>query len=232
MKLDRVAFYGRTLSEYLLFFNLALEQLKKYSKIIDCPSGASSFVAEISDYVKNTKIKAIGCDPLFGKNIDYLKRKGQEDISYVVEKVKSTTYLYNWSYYKTLENLMDYRKLALTKFLLDYRKGQQERRYLKANLPKLPFDDKSFDLVLSGHFLFTYANKFDFEFHISSVLELFRICSKEVRIYPIQEGSLKPYSFMKELISELKDRRIDYEILQVPFEFQRGSNKILRLICN
>ena len=45
-------------------------------------------------------------------------------------------------------------------------------------------------------------------------------------------GSLKPYSFMKELISELKDRRIDYEILQVPFEFQRGSNKILRLICN
>ncbi len=147
-----------------------------------------------------------------------------------MEKVKSATFLYNWSYYKTLENLMDHRKLALTKFLLDYIQGQKDLRYIKVNLPKLPFDDKSFDLVLSGHFLFTYANKIDFEFHLLSVLDLFRISSKEVRIYPIQEGSLKPYPFMKELLSELKDRGIDYEILKVPFEFQKGSNKVLRLI--
>ena len=230
LKLDRVAFYGRTLSEYLLFFNLELEQLKKYSNIIDCPSGASSFVAELSDSVKDTKIKVVGCDLLYDKSFDYLKRKGQEDISYVMEKVKSATFLYNWSYYKTSENLMNHRKLALTKFLLNYIQGQKDLRYIKVNLPKLPFDDKSFDLVLSGHFLFTYANKFDFEFHLLSVLDLFRISSKEVRIYPIQQGSLKPYPFMKELLSELKDRGIDYEILKVPFEFQKGSNKVLRLI--
>jgi hypothetical protein len=230
LKLNRVAFYGRTFFEYLLFFNLTLEQLKKYPKIIDCPSGASSFVAEINDYVKNAKV--VGCYPLFDKSLDYLKRKGQEDILYVVEKVKSTAYLYNWSYYRTLENLTDHRKIALHKFLLDYRQGQHEHRYIKANLPELPFEDKSFDLVLNGHFLFTYANKFDFEFHVSSILELFRISSKEVRIYPIQEGSLKPYSFMNELISELKGHGIDYEILKVPFEFQRGSNKVLRLIHN
>ena len=150
----------------------------------------------------------------------------------MAEKVKSAAYLYNWSYYKTLDNLMDNRTLALTKFLLNYRQGQQEHRYIKAKLPKLPFNNKSFDLVLSGHFLFTCANKFDFDFHISSVLDLFRIASKEVRIYPIQEGGLKPYSFMKELLSELNDHGIDYEILQVPFEFQKGSNKILRLIHN
>jgi hypothetical protein len=65
----------------------------------------------------------------------------------VAEKVKSTTCLYNWDYYKTLENLIDNRTLALTKFLLDYIQGQQEYRYIKANLPKLPFDDKFSDLV-------------------------------------------------------------------------------------
>ena len=49
LELDRVAFYGRTLSEYQLFFDLTIEDLEKYDKIIDCPSGASSFVAEINN---------------------------------------------------------------------------------------------------------------------------------------------------------------------------------------
>jgi hypothetical protein len=57
LELDRVAFYGRTLSEYLLFFNLTIEDLEKYNKIIDCPSGASSFVAEINNITSNSEKK-------------------------------------------------------------------------------------------------------------------------------------------------------------------------------
>jgi hypothetical protein len=231
LELDRVAFYGRTLSEYLLFFNLIIEDLKKYDKIIDCPSGASSFAAEVNnDYSHNSKKKVIGCDPLFDKSLEYLKRKGQEDISYVIEKVKLAFHNYNWNYYKTLENLKKQRTLALTRFALDYSRGKNENRYINAKLPKLPFDDKSFDLVLSGHFLFTYANKFDFEFHKSSVMELFRISAKEVRIYPIQQRSLQPYFHMKDLFDVLKDQNVKYELLQVPFEFQKGSNMLLRLL--
>ncbi len=228
LELDRVAFYGRTLSEYILFFNLTIDDLKKYNKIIDCPSGASSFVAEANTNIQNSTV--IGCDPLFDKSLEYLERKGQEDISYVIEKVKSAFHLYNWTYYKSLENLKNQRTLALTRFALDYNQGKNEKRYIKAELPKLPFDDESFDLVLCGHFLFTYANKFDFKFHKSSIMELFRICTKEVRIYPIQQRILQSYSQMKELIATLNEFEIKYEILQVPFEFQKGSNKILRLI--
>ena len=64
MELKKVVFYGDKLSEYLLFFYLILEQLKKYSKIIDCPPGASCLVAEMSTYVKNIKLKVIVCESL------------------------------------------------------------------------------------------------------------------------------------------------------------------------
>lgn len=46
-QLDRIAFYGRTLSEYLKMFGIDdVISLKKCNAILDCPSGASSFVAE------------------------------------------------------------------------------------------------------------------------------------------------------------------------------------------
>jgi ubiquinone/menaquinone biosynthesis C-methylase UbiE len=150
-----------------------------------------------------------------------------KDISYVMEKVQAAFLYYNWNFYKTLDNLKEQRTLALTKFLSDYVQGQKEKRYLKAELPCLPFEDGSFDLVLSGHFLFTYANKFDFEFHKKSVLELYRISSGEVRIYPIQQRSSQIYAEFNRLLSMLKEYNIAYKILKVPFEFQKGSNKML-----
>jgi hypothetical protein len=229
-ELDRIAFYGRTLLEYLLFFNLTYEDLGKYNKIMDYPSGASSFVTEVNNNIKLFKNNVISCDPLFDRNLEYLKRKGLEDIRYVLEKVKSAHHLYNWSFYKSLEDLKNLRMLALTQFALDYSQGKIEKRYIKAELPNLPFDDKSFDLVLSGHFLFAYANTLDFKFHKDSILELYRISAKEVRIYPIQQRRSHPYSHMKKLVSVLKEQDIKYDIVQVPFEFQKGSNKMLRLL--
>lgn len=230
LELDRVAFYGRTLSEYFLFFNLSLADLKKYDRIIDCPSGASSFISEANSLFNGSKKKLVGCDPLFDKNLEYLKQKGMEDVSYVIEKVQSAFSHYNWNFYRTIENLKAQRTLALTKFLSDYIQGQKEERYLKAELPSLPFEDGSFDLVLSGHFLFTYANKFDFEFHKKSVLELYRISSGEVRIYPIQQRSSQMYAELNKLLSLLNEHNIIYKILTVPFEFQKGSNKMLCLM--
>ena len=37
--------------------------------------------AEMSTFVKNIKLKVIGCEPLF-ESLEYVKRKGQEDISH------------------------------------------------------------------------------------------------------------------------------------------------------
>ena len=77
LELDRVAFYGRTMSEYLMMFGLDdVTSLKKYNTILDCPSGASSFVAEAAKY----SINAVGCDPLFNKDPRILLEQGDKDI--------------------------------------------------------------------------------------------------------------------------------------------------------
>jgi hypothetical protein len=227
LKLDRIAFYGRTLGEYLLMFGINdIASLERYNTILDCPSGASSFVAEA-----NTEhgIQAIGCDRLFDKDVETLSKGGQDDIEYVIQRVSTDPNLYKWDFYSSIEKLREYRELALQQFLLDYPTGIKEKRYIKADLPKLPFEDKSFDLVLSGHFLFTYSHKFDFSFILSSILELYRVSSREVRIYPLQKSSLEPYEQMTELLFALEKSRIKYDIVPVQFEFQRGSNKILLL---
>ncbi len=78
--------------------------------------------------------------------------------------------------------MKEQRTLALTRFTIDRIQGKNEKRHLKAQLPNLPFTDESFDLVLSGHFLFTCASNFDFEFHKAFILGLFRISTKEVRV--------------------------------------------------
>ena len=44
LDLERRAFYKNALSIYLLFFNLTVEELEKYDKIIDLSSDASFFL--------------------------------------------------------------------------------------------------------------------------------------------------------------------------------------------
>ena len=141
-QLDRVAFYGRTLSEYLKMFHIDdIHHLKTYNRILDCPSGASSFVAEANN---KYGVKTVGCDPLFDKDSRILQKQGEEDIEYVVKRVSLAPNLYNWNFYSSIEELRNYRKLALDQFISDYNLGRDRKRYIKAELPKLPFDDKSF----------------------------------------------------------------------------------------
>ena len=40
---------------------------------------------------------------------------------------------------------------------------------------------------------------------------------------------MRPYEHMVELLSALKVHGIVYHVIPVPFEFQRGSNQMLRL---
>jgi len=75
-QLDRVAFYGRTLSEYLKRDD-DTDHLKRYNRILDCPSGASSFVVEANN---KYEVNTVGCDPLFDKDSRILQKRGEEDI--------------------------------------------------------------------------------------------------------------------------------------------------------
>lgn len=224
LHLNRVAFYGRTLEEYITIFDLDLS-LWKGCRILDCPSGASSFAAE----AHQLGYDAVGCDPLFGNSFNTLAEQGRKDIEHVIGKTSEVLHLFNWEFYPSINALKKYRTRAFERFCLDYSEGLKENRYIKGSLPQLPFESKSFDLVLSGHFLFTYCDKFDFSFHADSLLELVRVSSKEVRIYPLQGPDAKPYPFMEKILSFLESKGVRARLVPVPFEFQRGSNEMLCL---
>ena len=55
----------------------------KILKILDCPSGASSFVAEASDEY-NVK-KAVGCDLMYDNNLSILEKRGRDDLDYMID---------------------------------------------------------------------------------------------------------------------------------------------------
>ncbi len=225
LQLDRVAFYGRTLAEYQKIFDFDLSAWKG-SKILDCPAGASSFTAE----AVNLGFEAVACDPMYGKDAKFLYERGRNDIDHVIERMRKVPHLYKWNFYPSIPALQEYRTAALERFARDYPVGFTQGRYVKASLPSLPFADASFDLVLSGHFLFTYCQDFDYEFHLASLIELYRVCLREVRIYPLQGPEAKPYGQMDQLLSDLKKRGIVGQIFPTSFEFQRGSNQQLRLM--
>jgi hypothetical protein len=224
IQLDRVAFYGRTLSEYLKIFDLDLPSWRGCS-ILDCPAGASSFVAE----AHRQGIQAVACDPLYGSDVTRLIERGEADIQHVIERIARVRHLFQWNFYSSLRALQDHRMLALRQFQEDYPRGLLEHRYINAELPRLPFEDRRFDLVLSGHFLFTYSDRFDYAFHRATILELVRVSAREVRIYPLQGPDAHPYEDLDNLRFDVRRMGFHSEIHPVPFEFQRGSNQMLRV---
>jgi hypothetical protein len=58
------------------------------------------------------------------------------NIDYVVKRVSVSSNLYNWDFYSSVEELRNYRRLALKQFISDYQFGSKRRRYVKAELPK------------------------------------------------------------------------------------------------
>ena len=211
LNLDRVVFIGRSFSEYMWMFNLDEFSFKDL-EILDCPSGASSFVAEVS--AKYEVKRAVGCDLVYDdNNVPILEKRGKDDLEYMVNRLARVPEFYSWQMYSNIEDLRRSRADSLKEFISDYRAKEQVnnhsenyKRYVKAILPNLPFSDKSFDLVLSSNFLFYYHNMFDYDFHHNSILEMLRVSSKEVRIFPVQKPDAKIPEYFDALMESINER--------------------------
>jgi hypothetical protein len=225
LKIDRIAFFGRTYAEYISMFDLDGTLLKK-GYVLDCPAGASSFAAGAHQLGFNVT----ACDILYNLTVDELIEKGKQDIHHVFDKFDEVSQLYTWKYYKNKAAVMSLRRKALEIFASDFTSGFTEGRYRHAELPHLPFPDKSFSLVLSGNFLFLYGDRLDINFHADCMKELLRVCSGEVRIFPLVGLDAKPYPYMYDVLSSLRLDGIKAEILKVPFEFQIGANQMIKLM--
>jgi len=168
-QLDGVVPWGRTADEYEAF--LALHDVGRGARILDCGGGPSSFAAEWS--VRGHRV--IAADPIYA--FDAREIRGRFDVT--CERMRqgmvSARSRFVWDFYGSPEAVVERRRRALDLFLADRRAHEGSGRYVAAALPELPFGGRRFDLVLCSHLLFLYTADLTLEMHVASIREMLRV---------------------------------------------------------
>lgn len=172
-------FYGRSLSEYAASFSLDLATLRRRA-ILDVGSGPSSLAVDAAR--RDLDVAAV--DPLFGCTHETLATHVQLDYARVaVDACKRL----RGERLAQREALEAERRAAAQRFLADYESGFLHNRYVGGALPRLPFLDRSFDLVLCGHVLFGQYAPFDANGLFEACCELVRVSAHEARVAPVEQ---------------------------------------------
>ncbi len=234
LSFEHVLFFGRSLSDYEAMFGLDILQWKE-CRMLDCPSGPSSFVVE----ARQQGIEVFGCDPLYGDDIEQLIMAGKADVELMVAQQQLAPQLFDQKLFLDTNLYKQKRLGALNLFLEDYQQGIIEGHYFKASLPAIPHPDGYFDLVLSANLLFFYSDiqnggclaesALDYDFHLKAVLELYRLCSKEVRIYPLKGPNATTHLYLAPLIKDLKRLNIHAVLQPVPYRGMSDAEHMLSL---
>ena len=222
--LPSVSFFGRTLAEYSQFFALDISAWRG-RPVLDVAAGPSSFTAEAS----RRGVDAVAVDPLYGCTPDALATHVQLDYAHMLGQMRAKSHLLRFRSFPSIDAAEVDRRAAAQRFLADYEGGFLHNRYVGGALPRLPFLDGAFDLVLCAHLLFVYAKRFDLAWHVAACRELARVSADEVRIHPVCGVDGKTYPRLAALRRELRDVGIGSEIVRVDYEFFAGSSSMLVL---
>jgi hypothetical protein len=225
MQLKEVVPLGRTLTEYTAMFSLNKTDLNK--NILDCGGGPSSFNYEMK--MQNKEV--ITVDPLYQFSKEDIEKRIDETFDDVMAQAKSNKDDYIWKNIKNVEELAETRMTAMKLFLDDFETGMNEKHYINAAIPHLPFKNEEFDLALSSHFLFLYSDMLSLDFHISAVDEMLRV-AREVRIFPLLDLNTDKSCHVEEIIKIFKEKEMQVSIETVNYEFQRGGNQLMRICKN
>jgi hypothetical protein len=220
--LDQVVPWGRSLDEYQRMFALTEDDLR--SSILGCADGPASFNAEAT----RRGAAVVSCDPLYGLELNQIQDRITATYHNVLDQTQRNADEFVWDTIRSVEELGRVRMAAMQIFMEDYEKGRAERRYIRAELPVLPFPDASFDLALCSHFLFLYAGHLDETFHLAAILEMCRVAA-EVRIFPLLALGGRPSPHVAPALATLRESGYSASIETVPYEFQRGANQMLRI---
>ncbi len=222
-KLKNVVPWGRNLNEYIKMFNLTSAELQL--KIIDCAGGPASFNVEMTKQGYNV----ISSDPIYQFSVEEITRRIQETAQKIVEGTKITRDAFVWQDIHSPEHLAQVRMAAMQQFIADLPLGIEQGRYITSELPNLPFNNNQFDLALCSHFLFTYSDLLSQDFHITAIQELCRVAT-EVRIFPLLKVfSTEGSEILPLVMKSLSEQGYNLEIKQVPYEFQKGGNQMLKV---
>ena len=211
---------SRSLAEYRAMFALTDTDLRR--RILDCPGGASSFTAEVNA----SGGAAIACDPVYAQaGVDELAGQAQAETDRGNRYVRANPEQYAWTFFANPDEHHRTRSAAGVVFAADRR--AHPGQYLPASLPQLPFADRAFDLVLSSHLLFSWADRLDLAFHRAALLELMRVARRELRVFPLVAIASRSYPHRDELLAQLHDDGISAREVDVDYEFQAGGNQML-----
>jgi hypothetical protein len=220
--LDQVVPWGRSFDEYRRMFALSEDDLR--SHILGCADGPASFNAE----AWTAGHRVVSCDPLYRYTTDQIRERVQATSEVILEQTRRNVDQFVWTNIRSIDELRTVRMSSMDTFLADFEAGKREGRYVDGTLPNLPFAPQSFDLALCSHFLFLYSEQFSQDFHLAALRDMCSV-AKEVRVFPLLalDGQRSPHVdvLQKRLGAEGYAIRID----EVPYEFQRGGNQMMRV---
>ena len=197
-------------------------------KILDCAAGPSSFNAQLH----RLGTAVVSCDPIYQFSATDIAQQIDKTSEAILNATRDTLDNFVWRKMRSIEYLRGLRQRTMMQFLDDFPTGAKQGRYRVGELPKLPFNKNEFDLSLCSHFLFTYSNLLSLEFHVEAIQELCRVASED-RIFPLIVQFGAEYSpYISEVVSHLSAEGYECEIKQVPYEFQKGGNEMMRVRRN
>lgn len=208
---------GHSLADYQQMFDLTAADLKKH--LLDCLPGPNSFNFEVT--AKNGSV--ISVDPLFSLNYDHMADLA---VDYVLAVNSKKTKTLIWQTEEEINNFAKSRCKNMIKFLADYDQGLQEKRYLPASLPNLPFADHSFDLALCSHALFIQDKSPSAL--VADISEACRVAT-ELRIFPLLDAAGAVSANLGPVILMLQSLKFGVEVRQVPYCIQPHGNAMLRV---
>ncbi|QKT10987.1 hypothetical protein [Rhodococcus sp. W8901] len=217
--IGRMLISSRSFDEYVAMFDLRDEDLA--SSVLDCPAGASSFTAT----ARARGFAVTACDIAYADVPDLLDVVRDETIrgnAYIARQPDR----YAGGFFRDAEHHLEHRLDSVDRFAADLLAHPES--YVHGALPRLPFRDRDFGLVLSSHLLFTYADRLDLDDHDRYLTELIRVSSQEVRVFPlVPTGDGRRYTGLDTLRRRLDDRGIRHELRPVTYDFQGGGTEML-----
>lgn len=220
--IQQVVPWGRSFDEYYRMFGLREDDLTL--RIVGCGDGPAGFNAEAT----RRGAHVVSCDPVYRFDALQIRKRIQTTCEEIIEQTKQNAHEFVWTSIGSIDELARVRMAAMDDFLSDFPAGKTEGRYVDAALPKLPFDDLSFDLALCSHFLFLYTDHLGEAFHRSAIREMCRVAT-EVRIFPLLALGARPSPLVMPIVAELTALGFDVSVDDVPYEFQRGGNQMMRI---
>jgi hypothetical protein len=210
---------SRSFEEYEAFFALTAGDLA--GSVLDCSAGASGFAA-----VANARGgRVIAVDPAYALGVDRLAAEIDASTATGGAIIAGNADHFVWTWYGSRERRDELRRDAGAAFLADLR--AHPATYVPGALPGLPFADDAFDLALCSHLLFTWSDVLDEPWHEDALTELLRV-AREVRVFPmVVQGTGDPVPFLPRLVDRFRGRGHQVDAVAVPYEFQRGADRML-----